>query len=200
MNKQEIQNKLNENLKLIEKGGNEIDKLKQENKKLIEEFIKLDNENENMDYIKYPKEGSEGYVVMYGKVHNVTYQEEDWKDSFIAGEWFETREDAEIELMYRKLYFKLKNYAKRKGYLVDRKDVANCDIEKNIVYLDFSDNELVGYSFNFTQDGSEFKDLYFKSFEGMIETFNKFKSEVLEYLNKKYWEEFKYDSYFNINN
>lgn len=42
MNKQEIQNKLNENLKLIEKSGNEIDKLKQENKKLIEEFIKLD--------------------------------------------------------------------------------------------------------------------------------------------------------------
>lgn len=192
MNKQEIQNKLNENLKLIEKGGNEIDKLKQENKKLIEEFIKLDNENENMDYIKYPKEGSEGYLIMYGKVHNVTYQEEDWKDSFIAGEWFETKEGAEIELMYRKLYFKLKQYAKSKGYLVDRKDIANCDIEKNSVYLDFSDNELRGYSFNFTQGGSEFKDLYFKSFEGMRKTFNKFKSEVLEYLNKKYGKEFKY--------
>ena len=196
MNKQEIQNKLNENLKLIEKGGNEIDKLKQENKKLIEEFIKLDNENENMDYIKYPKEGSEGYLIMYGKVHDVIYQEEDWKNSFITGEWFETKEEAEIELMYRKLYFKLKQYAKSKGYLIDIKDVANPDIEKNIVYLDFSDNELVDDSFNFTQDGSEFKDLYFKSFKGLKETFNKFKSEVLKYLNKKYGEEFKYDSYF----
>ena len=199
MNKQEIQNKLNENLKLIEKGGNEIDKLKQENKELIEEFIKLDNDNENMDYIKYPNRHSEGYLIIHGKVHEVIYQEEYWKDSFIAGELFETREEAEIELMYRKLYFKLKQYAKSKGYLVDRKDVANCDIEKNIVYLDFSDNELVDDSFNFTQDGSEFKDLYFKSFEGMRETFNKFKSEVLEYLNKKYGEEFKYSSYFNIN-
>lgn len=188
MNKQEIQNKLNENLKLIEKGGSEIDKLKQENKKLIEEFIKLDNENE--DYIKYPKEDSEGYLIMYGKVHDVIYQEEYWKDSFMAGEWFETKEEAEIELMYRKLYFKLKQYAKSKGYLVDRKGIANCDIDKNCVYLDFDYKGLIDTSFNYSQDGSEFKDLYFKSFKGMKETFNKFKSEVLEYLNKKYGKEF----------
>lgn len=197
MNKQEIQNKLNKNLKLIEKGGNEIDKLKQENKKLIEEFIKLDTkeentEEENDNYIKYPKEDSEGYLIMYGKVHDVIYQEEYWKDSFIAGEWFETKEEAELELMYRKLYFKLKQYAKSKGYLIDRKDIINCNIEKNYIYLDFSYNELTSASFNFTQDGSEFKDLYFKSFKGMRETFNKFKSEVLEYLNKKYGKEFKY--------
>ena len=191
MNKEQIQEQINKNLKLIEQGGLEVNKLKQQNKELIEEFIKLDSIEDDKDVIEYPKEDEVGYIIFNKKVEEVNWSDY-LKNYLLNNNWFETREDAEIELMYRKLYFKLKNYAKRKGYLVDRKDVSNIDIEKNSVYLDFSDNELRGYSFNFTQNGSEFKDLYFKSFEGMRKTFNKFKSEVLEYLNKKYGKEFKY--------
>lgn len=187
MNKEQIQEQINKNLKLIEQGGLEVNKLKQKNKELIKEFIKLDDMEDDKDVIKYPRIGEVGYVIINGEVGKVNWEDCYREYYYMYNNWFETKEEAEIELMYRELYFKLKNYAKRKGYLIDRKDVGDWKVT---LYCDFYNATLQIGGWKTSQCEGEFKDLYFKTEKYAEQVALTFKEEILEYLNKKYNIEF----------
>ena len=183
----------------IEELENEIESLTNKIKNVSDELNKLKTiKEENKEIITKDncvdlcfntiKEGSDFYYInIDGEVckdcADIDYFSYGY-NSFIMGNYYKTKEEAELEVQYRKLYTQIKCYAKLKGYLLSKEQIGDENYYKYYINYSISSGLIVSGTYVYI-GCTIFKDLFF-TLEGAKDIIKVFKEEILEYYNKKW--------------